>query len=106
MATTLWLPVAIAVAIVVITYSRQLYFEIFPFHLLTAHKHSKPQVVTKSFAGRTVLVTGAHGAYGSRAAKLFKDADTLILVRNGIVRRIGPGDGSYLSLSLAYAFPS
>ena len=32
--------------------------------------------------GRTVIVTGAYGAFGSRAAKIFahRDVDTLILV--------------------------
>lgn len=81
MASSLVVSVAVAIVIALLTYGgQQLYSQAFPFHLLTAHKHSRPQVLTKSFEGRTVLVTGAHGAYGSRAAKLFKDADTLILV--------------------------
>lgn len=39
-------------------------------------------MTTESYAGRTVLITGANGAYGSRAAKEFasRDTDTLVLV--------------------------
>lgn len=85
MAPNIWPPIAIAImAVVVAIYARQLYLAVFPFHLLTAHKYSAPRVITKTFQGRTVLVTGAHGAYGSRAAKLFKDADTLILVCSAV----------------------
>lgn len=83
MAINYWIPVGIAVLAVALTFGVQLLLaEVFPFHMLTAHKHGKPTVTTKSYAGRTVMVTGANGAYGSRAAKIFadRDVDTLILV--------------------------
>lgn len=83
MVTNYWIPVAIAIAIVALTYGVQfLLAEVFPWQMLRAHKTGKPTVTTKSYAGRTALITGANGAYGSRAAKMFaeREVDTLVLV--------------------------
>ncbi|KAK6426329.1 hypothetical protein LTR95_016145 [Oleoguttula sp. CCFEE 5521] len=81
MAVLSWLAILVAVVLVTIGAVYQFVLpELFPFWILKAQKHSKPHVVMQSYAGRTVLITGAHGAFGSRAAKLFKDADTLVLI--------------------------
>ena len=83
MAFNYWFPLAISVAIIAATLGiRLLIAEVFPYHLLRAQRNGKPTVTTKSYSGRTVLITGANGAYGSRAAKLFahRDAATLVLV--------------------------
>ncbi|KAK3368633.1 hypothetical protein B0H63DRAFT_515191 [Podospora didyma] len=74
---------AIAVVIAALTYGVPLFFaEYFPWRSLLKQRDGKPTVVTKSYSGRTALITGANGAYGSRAAKMFahRDIDTLILV--------------------------
>ncbi|KEY69920.1 hypothetical protein S7711_06457 [Stachybotrys chartarum IBT 7711] len=74
--------VAIAAAIVVLSYGLPLVLaEVFPWRLLWKQRHAKPTVNTKSYQGRTVLVTGANGAYGSRASKIFahRDVETLVL---------------------------
>lgn len=56
--------------------------EYFPYELLRKQYYGKPEVNTKSYNGRTVMITGANGAFGSRAAKLVvhRDVDTLVLV--------------------------
>lgn len=56
--------------------------EVFPWRNLWAQRSGRPTVVTESYKGRTVLITGANGAFGSRAAKLFaaRDVETLVLV--------------------------
>ncbi|KAK4223349.1 hypothetical protein QBC38DRAFT_487814 [Podospora fimiseda] len=56
--------------------------EYFPYKLLKKQYLGKPTVNTKSYKGRTVLITGANGAFGSRASKLVahRDVDTLVLV--------------------------
>lgn len=56
--------------------------EVFPYQMLQAHKTGRPTVVTESYAGRTVLITGANGAFGSRAAKMIahRDVETLVLI--------------------------
>lgn len=83
MAFSYWLPLTISVAVISATIGiRLLIAEVFPYHLLKAQRNGRPTVITKSYAGRTILITGANGAYGSRAAKLFaqRDAATLVLV--------------------------
>jgi retinol dehydrogenase-12 len=75
--------IAIAVAAVVLTFGLPLFFkEYFPWQTLVKQKHGRPTVTTASYNGRTALITGANGAYGSRAAKLFanREIDTLVLV--------------------------
>lgn len=56
--------------------------EVFPWQSLWAQRNGRPTVRTKSYKGRTALITGANGAFGSRAAKLFADhgISKLILV--------------------------
>jgi hypothetical protein len=56
--------------------------EVFPWRYLWNRRNAKLTVTTKSYKGRTALITGANGAFGSRAAKLFADRDveTLVLV--------------------------
>ncbi|CAK7217925.1 hypothetical protein SCUCBS95973_003313 [Sporothrix curviconia] len=56
--------------------------EYFPVQLLWKQRNGQPTVRTASYAGRTALVTGANGAYGSRAATLFAQHGiaTLVLV--------------------------
>ncbi|KAK1753022.1 short chain dehydrogenase reductase [Echria macrotheca] len=56
--------------------------EFFPYWLIRAQRDGRPTITTSSYAGRTALITGANGAYGSRAAKLFArhGVDTLVLV--------------------------
>ena len=56
--------------------------EVFPYQYLWAQRRGRPTVVQSSYSGRTILITGANGAYGSRAAKLFaaRDAEVLVLV--------------------------
>ncbi|KIH86497.1 short chain dehydrogenase reductase [Sporothrix brasiliensis 5110] len=56
--------------------------EYFPVQLLWKQRSGRPTVRTASYAGRTALVTGANGAYGSRAATLFAQhgVATLVLV--------------------------
>ncbi|KAK4448386.1 hypothetical protein QBC34DRAFT_301053 [Podospora aff. communis PSN243] len=75
--------IAIAIAAVAFTFGLPLFFkEYFPWQVLLKQKHGRPTVTTASYRGRTALITGANGAYGSRAAKLFanRDIDTLVLV--------------------------
>ncbi|KAI6749448.1 hypothetical protein HG530_015287 [Fusarium avenaceum] len=67
----------------VLTYGVPLFLrEYFPWQSLYKQRHGRPTVTTKSYKGRTVLITGANGAFGSRAAKIFahRDVETLILV--------------------------
>ncbi|KAK6511661.1 hypothetical protein TWF481_000570 [Arthrobotrys musiformis] len=56
--------------------------EYFPYWSLIAQRDAKPTVRTESYKGRTALITGANGAFGSRAAKIFasRDVETLVLV--------------------------
>ncbi|KAK3985406.1 hypothetical protein QBC44DRAFT_335117, partial [Cladorrhinum sp. PSN332] len=56
--------------------------EYFPYELLRKQYYGKPTVNTKSYKGRTVMITGANGAFGSRASKLVahRDVETLVLV--------------------------
>ena len=56
--------------------------EVFPWQYLWAQRKGRPTVQQSSYAGRTILITGANGAYGSRAARLFaaRDAETIVLV--------------------------
>ncbi|KAK4612163.1 Short-chain dehydrogenase/reductase phmF [Fulvia fulva] len=56
--------------------------EVFPWQYLWAQRKGRPTVLQTTYSGRTILITGANGAYGSRAAKLFalRDAERLILV--------------------------
>lgn len=55
--------------------------EVFPWRMLRKQKNAKLAAPSKSFKGKTVLITGANGAFGSRAAKMIADLDveTLIL---------------------------
>jgi NAD(P)-dependent dehydrogenase (short-subunit alcohol dehydrogenase family) len=73
----------VAAVITILAFGVPLFFaEYFPWRSLYNQRHGRPTVVTKSYQGRTVLITGANGAFGSRAAKLFahRDVETLILV--------------------------
>jgi NADPH:quinone reductase-like Zn-dependent oxidoreductase len=72
-----------ALVAVILTYGIPLFLkEYFPWQSLYKQRHGRPTVTTKSYEGRTVLITGANGAFGSRAAKLFahRDVETLVLV--------------------------
>ena len=83
MVTTTTAAIAAAVIIAIVTYGLPLLLaEYFPWRSLWKQKYGRPEVTTRSYRGRTALVTGANGAYGSRAAKLFgrHEVDTLVLV--------------------------
>jgi NAD(P)-dependent dehydrogenase (short-subunit alcohol dehydrogenase family) len=83
MATSYWILGAIALLVVALTWAIPVILaDVFPYQMLRAHRVGKPTVNTKSYQGRTVLITGAHGAFGSRAAKLIarRDVETLVLV--------------------------
>lgn len=56
--------------------------EYFPWRSLWKQRHGRPTVNTKSYQGRTALITGANGAFGSRSANIFahRDIETLVLV--------------------------
>lgn len=56
--------------------------EVFPWKLLWAQRNAQTTVKAKSYNGKTVVITGANGAYGSRAARNFaeRNVDTLVLV--------------------------
>ncbi len=78
-----WLLGAVAVAVATLTFGIPLFLaEYFPWQSLWKQRHGRPTVTTKSYQGRTVLITGANGAFGSRAAKIFAhhDVGTLVLV--------------------------
>lgn len=80
-----WLPVGVGVAafVVFLTYGIPLFLaEYFPWRSLYNQRHGRPTVRTESYKGRTALITGANGAFGSRAAKIFalRDVETLVLV--------------------------
>ncbi|CZR37796.1 uncharacterized protein FPRO_07013 [Fusarium proliferatum ET1] len=69
--------------VLVLTYGVPLFLkEYFPWQSLYKQRHGRPTVTTKSYKGRTALITGANGAFGSRAAKIFaeRDVETLVLV--------------------------
>lgn len=78
-----WTLVAVAVTIAIVTFGIPLLLaEVFPWRSLWNQRHGRPTVRTESYKGRTALITGANGAFGSRAAKIFahRNIDTLILV--------------------------
>lgn len=56
--------------------------EYFPWRSLRDQRIGRPTVTTESYKGRTVLITGANGAFGSRAAKIFarRNVGRLVLV--------------------------
>jgi NADP-dependent 3-hydroxy acid dehydrogenase YdfG len=77
-----WLAVTAAV-IAFFTFGIPLFLaEYFPWRSLYNQRHGRPTVTTESYKGRTVLITGANGAFGSRAAKIFalRDVETLVLL--------------------------
>ncbi|KAM0420476.1 hypothetical protein ACHAPT_011769 [Fusarium lateritium] len=79
----LYIAVATALVVVGLTFGIPLFLaEYFPWQSLYKQRHGRPTVRTESYKGRTVLITGANGAFGSRAAKLFahRDVETLVLV--------------------------
>lgn len=78
-----FLPAVIAIALTALSYGVEwILSEVFPIWMLRANRNGKPTLRTESYAGRTALITGANGAYGSRAAKMFaqRDVETLVLV--------------------------
>ncbi|KAH7121854.1 hypothetical protein B0J13DRAFT_531980 [Dactylonectria estremocensis] len=81
--SSLYVAGAVAVVIVGLTFGIPLFLaEYFPWRSLYNQRHGRPVVKTESYKGRTVLITGANGAFGSRAAKLFanRNVETLVLV--------------------------
>lgn len=75
--------VVTTLVVLVLTYGIPLFLkEYFPWQSLYKQRHGRPTVTTKSYKGRTALITGANGAFGSRAAKIFaeRDVETLVLV--------------------------
>lgn len=79
----LYIAAACTILAIGLSFGIPLFFaEYFPWQSLYKQRHGKPTVLTKSYKGRTVLITGANGAFGSRAAKLFaaRDVETLVLV--------------------------
>lgn len=78
-----WLLIGGAALIALLTFGLPLFFaEYFPWWSLRDQRVGRPTLKTESYKGRTVLITGANGAYGSRAAKIFarRDVGTLVLV--------------------------
>ena len=78
-----WPIAAVTLAVVVVSFTLQwVLAEFFPWQNLWKQRNAKLTVTTKSYKGKTVMITGANGAFGSRAAKLFADreVETLILV--------------------------
>jgi len=72
-----------AAVVAILTFGIPLFLaEYFPWRSLYEQRHGRPVPTTKSYKGRTALITGANGAFGSRAAKIFalRDVETLILV--------------------------
>lgn len=81
--TGLYAVVCGAILIAGLTFGIPLFLaEYFPWQSLWKQRNGRPTVRTSSYKGRTVLITGANGAFGSRAAKLFaeRDVETLVLV--------------------------
>jgi NAD(P)-dependent dehydrogenase (short-subunit alcohol dehydrogenase family) len=75
--------IAVTVLTVALSYGLPLFFrEYFPWQNLVNQRNGKPAVVTKTYKGRTALIVGANGAFGSRAAKIFahRDVKKLVLV--------------------------
>lgn len=73
----------VAAAMALLAFGMPLFLaEYFPWQLLWKQRNGRPTVTTASYGGRTALVTGANGAYGSRAATLFAQhgVQTLVLV--------------------------
>jgi hypothetical protein len=82
MANYYW-PVIAATVTIVVSFGLPLILaEVFPWKNLWKQRNAKLTVTTKSYKGKTVLITGANGAFGSRAAKIIadRDVDTLILL--------------------------
>ena len=78
-----WPLVVVALLVVGLSFGIPLLLaEVFPWRSLWNQRHGRPTVTTESYHGRTVLITGANGAFGSRAAKLFahRHVGTLVLV--------------------------
>lgn len=79
-----WPIVTATVTIGVLTFGIPLLLaEVFPWrNLWKQRKNITLEVTEKSYKGKTVLITGANGAFGSRAAKIFaeREVETLILV--------------------------
>lgn len=83
MASYTWSLIAVAALAVISAWGIPfLLAEYFPWRSLWKQRHGKPTVTTKSYQGRTALITGANGAFGSRSAKIFahRDVETLVLV--------------------------
>ncbi len=65
---------AVAILVSVIALALPLILaEVFPWRMLRKQKNAKLTTPTKSFKGKTILITGANGAFGSRAAKMIAD---------------------------------
>ena len=64
--------ITILVTIIVLAL-RLLLAEVFPWRMLRKQKNANLSAPTKSFKGKTILITGANGAFGSRAAKMIAD---------------------------------
>lgn len=82
MAHYYWVTVS-SIVIAVVSFGLQFILaEVFPWKKIWRQRKANLTVNTKSYKGRTVLITGANGAFGSRAAKLIaiRDVDTLILL--------------------------
>lgn len=83
MASGYWPLITVAIVIVVLTWAiPTILNEVFPWRNLYNQRHGRPTPTTKSYKGRTALITGANGAFGSRAAKIFahREVETLVLV--------------------------
>lgn len=55
--------------------------EVIPFRRIRKQGKARPPIPTTSFKGKTILITGANGAFGATAAQIFAEheVDTLIL---------------------------
>ncbi|KAK3375638.1 hypothetical protein B0T24DRAFT_204713 [Lasiosphaeria ovina] len=74
---------ALVALVTLVAYGLPLFFaEYFPWQTIRKQRYGRPTLATKSYKGRTALITGANGAFGSRSAKIFahNGIDTLVLV--------------------------
>lgn len=84
MAINKWPYIAAALVIVTVSVGMPILIaEVFPWrNLWRQRQNATLEVITKSYKGKTVMITGARGAFGSRAAKLVaeREAENLILI--------------------------
>ncbi len=82
MAYYYWQIIAVTLTVTIVSLALPFILsEVFPWRNLYRQRNAKLANPTKSFKGKTVLITGANGAFGSRVARIIADldVDTIIL---------------------------